>query len=508
MSIPLDVNGTEYAYPETGDTAWGPDATDWAVAVTTGMLQKAGGLFILLDEVDFGSNFGLKSVYFTTRSANPAAAGVLRLANTDAISFRNFANSADLSLTVNASNQLLFNGAAIGNITTVTDTATIDLTLTGTALSADIVPLSITNGLISASAAIAYSKLNLTGSIVEADIVPGTITNTSISASAAIAYTKLNLTGAIVNADVAVAAAIALTKLATVTADRALVSSAGGVISPSAVTATELGYVSGVTSAIQTQFTGKQASSASLTALAALASTGFVAQTAANTFADRTLTGTANQIAITNGTGAAGAPVFSIVSNPIVPGTASITIPGGGTAARPGSPTAAMIRYNSDLLAYEGYASGAWGQFGVAGAGVSMVGVNTAATALGTATYTLVPFTATTDTNSAWSGTAYTIPTTGFYALSCTLRIGAGGYPTTSAFDCLLRLNGTTPTENINGSVPNWGNGSSHELGTNLMVARPFTAGDVLRIYAQCTSAAALSTTANTLNYISIVKVY
>jgi hypothetical protein len=60
----------------------------------------------------------------------------------------------------------------------------------------------------------------------------------------------------LVNANVSAAAAIALTKLAATTASRALVSDGSGVISASTVTATELGYVSGVTSAIQTQFAG------------------------------------------------------------------------------------------------------------------------------------------------------------------------------------------------------------------------------------------------------------
>jgi hypothetical protein len=65
--------------------------------------------------------------------------------------------------------------------------------------------------------------------------------------------------GSIVNADINTTAAIALTKLATTTASRALTSNSSGVITPSSVTDTELGYLSGVTSAIQTQFTGKAA---------------------------------------------------------------------------------------------------------------------------------------------------------------------------------------------------------------------------------------------------------
>lgn len=70
--------------------------------------------------------------------------------------------------------------------------------------------------------------------------------------------------------------AIALNKIATVTASRALVSDGSGLISASSVTATELGYLSGVTSAIQTQLDTKPTlvASVSLTAQnAAIAAT-------------------------------------------------------------------------------------------------------------------------------------------------------------------------------------------------------------------------------------------
>ena len=52
-------------------------------------------------------------------------------------------------------------------------------------------------------------------------------------------------------------AAITLSKLATVTVSRALVSSGAGVIDASTVTAIELGHVSGVTSPIQGQLAAK-----------------------------------------------------------------------------------------------------------------------------------------------------------------------------------------------------------------------------------------------------------
>lgn len=208
-------------------------------------MQKAGGLFQLLAEVDFGTSYGLKSLYIKSRTANVASASFIRLANTDEISWRNFANDGDLSLEVNSSDELVYNNgvisAPIQTQITVSDTSTIDLTLTGSDLSADIVAGSITNSMVNAAAAIAYSKLNLTGSVVNADInaaaaiaysklsLSGAIVNADVSASAAIAYSKLALTGSIVDADLSASAAIAFSKLATLSSGNILVGSAGNV---------------------------------------------------------------------------------------------------------------------------------------------------------------------------------------------------------------------------------------------------------------------------------------
>ena len=81
------------------------------------------------------------------------------------------------------------------------------------------------------------------------------------------------------------------------------------------------------------------------------------------------VTGTANQITVANSTTT---PVVSIVSNPIIPGVASITLPAGGTSARPSGPTNGMLRYNSDLGVFEGYANSVWGAI-TTGSGVTSV---------------------------------------------------------------------------------------------------------------------------------------
>jgi hypothetical protein len=67
--------------------------------------------------------------------------------------------------------------------------------------------------------------------------------------------------GGITNTQVNASAAIAASKLAALTASRAVVSDGSGFISAATTTATEIGYVNGVTSAIQTQLDAKIAAS-------------------------------------------------------------------------------------------------------------------------------------------------------------------------------------------------------------------------------------------------------
>ena len=93
--------------------------------------------------------------------------------------------------------------------------------------------------------------INLTTSIAT-----GVIVNADVNSSAQIAYSKLNLTNTIVDADINASAAIAWSKIA-----------------PSAtVSTTELGYLDGVTSAIQTQLDTKLATATAASTYAPLAS--------------------------------------------------------------------------------------------------------------------------------------------------------------------------------------------------------------------------------------------
>lgn len=101
----------------------------------------------------------------------------------------------------------------------------------------------------------------------------------------------------------------------------AVVSNGSGKIAGSSTTATEIGYVSGVTSSIQTQLDNKQPLDAELTAIAALASNGLVAITGTGTAASRTLTAGSAAITVTNGSGASGNPTVDLPDSGVVAGS-------------------------------------------------------------------------------------------------------------------------------------------------------------------------------------------
>ena len=54
----------------------------------------------------------------------------------------------------------------------------------------------------------------------------------------------------------------------------------------------------------------------------------------------------------------------TVPNNLVFSGTGTITTPSGTTAQRPGSPGEGMLRYNSELDEFEGYAASAWGSIG------------------------------------------------------------------------------------------------------------------------------------------------
>lgn len=212
MSSTITFNGVSYSVPATGDENWSDSLTLYLIAIASGALQKTGGTFTLTAETDFGATYGIKSAYVKSRGTNPSATGILRLANAEAVSWRNAANSGDLALKVNASDLLEYNGVVIP---TISSTST------------------LTNKTLSGAS--------------------NTFSN--------IPYSALTLTTSIVNGDISGSAAIALSKLAALTTGKVLQSNAStGAIEASSITNTTLGYLD-ATSSVQTQLDAKIAKS-------------------------------------------------------------------------------------------------------------------------------------------------------------------------------------------------------------------------------------------------------
>jgi hypothetical protein len=134
--------------------------------------------------------------------------------------------------------------------------------------------------------------------------------------------------------------------------------------------------------------------------LSSLSSVGFVAGNG-STFSELTFSGTTNQINIASGDGSSGGPVVSIASNPVLPGTGSVTVPSGTTAQRSG--TNGALRYNTTNNSLEAYISGSWATLGTA-AGGSVSSVGLAAPALFTVTNS--PVTSAGTLTLSYSGTA------------------------------------------------------------------------------------------------------
>jgi hypothetical protein len=106
---------------------------------------------------------------------------------------------------------------------------------------------------------------------------------------------------------------------------------------------------------------------------------GLVVLSTGGAITSATITGTSNQIAVTNGNGISGNPTIGLADNAVMPGTGSMTVPIGTTGQQPVSSVAGMIRYDSTQSAFYGYSTGAWRQFSLAG-GVTQVNTGTGLT--------------------------------------------------------------------------------------------------------------------------------
>lgn len=248
-AVTVTVNGSNHTIPQTNEKGWGTNVTAWIQAISQYTLQPSGGTFTLTAEVNTGATYGFKVPYIKTATATPSTAGVLRLARTDGIGWRNQANGANLLLEVDSSNRLTFNSVILP---TATSASVQDSTFS-------IYDNGDSSKLIAFQASGITTATTRTITMPDANVDLGNLTNSNIASGAAIAYSKLNLSTSILNADVNASAAIATSKLAAVTASRALVSDGSGFVSAhGSTTATQIGYLDTLSANVQTALDAKQ----------------------------------------------------------------------------------------------------------------------------------------------------------------------------------------------------------------------------------------------------------
>ena len=166
--------------------------------------------------------------------------------STEKMDFVNPNSSLITGLTADGSNNVTISGnLTVEGSTTTIDSTTIEIqnSFKFEGSTADAYETNLTT--IDPTADRTISLPNATGTIVLQD-TSDTLTNKSIDSDN-------NTITNIVNADIKSSAAIAFSKMENLTVSRALVSDGNGDVSISDVTSTEIGYLDGVTSAIQTQ---------------------------------------------------------------------------------------------------------------------------------------------------------------------------------------------------------------------------------------------------------------
>jgi hypothetical protein len=198
-------------------------------------------------------------------------------------------------------------------------------------------------------------------------------------------------------------------------------------------------------------------------ALASASGTGLLNVVSGTSIGSVSILGTADQIAVANGNASAGSPTISLASNPIVPGTAGMTIPKGTTAQQP-SGVEGQFRFNTTTSAFYGFAAGSWRQFALAG-GVTSFSAGSTGLTPSTSTSGAVVLGGTLNAASGGTG-ANTL--TGYV-------VGNGTSPMTAS--------ATIPTTDLSGTISNAQlanssitiNGSSVSLGGSVTVTATAT---------------------------------
>lgn len=181
-AVTVTVNGASHTIPQTNEKGWGNNVTAWIQSISSNTLQPSGGTFTLTAEVNTGATYGFKVPYIKTATATPSTAGVLRLAVSDSVGWRNNANGGNLLLSVDGSDRLTFNSVLVPTATAASvQDSTFSIYDNGDATK-----------LIAFQASGITTGTTRTITVPDANVNLGALTNSNIDAAAAIVDTKLD----------------------------------------------------------------------------------------------------------------------------------------------------------------------------------------------------------------------------------------------------------------------------------------------------------------------------
>jgi hypothetical protein len=209
---------------------------------STGQAHSAGAV---VRHMAIGRDYREANTHIEATTGHGATGAVVGTTNTQTLTNKTLTTPTITSPTITGTGAIAgtFTGNLTGNVTGNASTATTLATARDFQILGDVEASAI--------------SFNGSGNVsLTTQIATGAIVNADVNSSAQIAYGKLALTNGIVNADINASAAIDWSKIAP----------------SSTVSTTELGYLDGVTSAIQTQIDSKLATATASSTYAPLAS--------------------------------------------------------------------------------------------------------------------------------------------------------------------------------------------------------------------------------------------
>jgi len=220
------------------------------LAASDKFLFSDGGTekYLLASQIDTyvsGTSSTLTNKTLTAPTINGVVGGTTTSQTITALTSTTIGNGGTTAITMSGANVTVAGNLTVEGTTTTVDSTTISIqnSFVFEGATADAHETNLTT--VDPTADRTISLPNATGTIVLKDSTD-TLTNKSIDSDN-------NTITNIVNADIKSAAGINFSKMEDLTTSRALVSDGNGDVSVSAVTATEIGYLDGVTSSIQTQ---------------------------------------------------------------------------------------------------------------------------------------------------------------------------------------------------------------------------------------------------------------